>query len=39
MGVAFVTNSNREGGEAQMWDRALGPLPAESEVEEGGEEE
>lgn len=27
------------GGEAQMWDRAPGPLPAESETEEGSEEE
>lgn len=27
------------GGEVQMWDRAPGPLPAESEMEEGGEEE
>lgn len=27
------------GGEAQMWDRAPGPLRAESETEEGSEEE
>lgn len=27
------------GGEAQMWDRAPGPLPAESEMEEGCEKE
>lgn len=37
MGVALVTVIER-GGEAQMWDKAPGPLPDESEVEEGSEE-
>ena len=40
MGVAlFSLRAAERGGEAQMWDRAPGPLPAESEMEEGGEEE
>lgn len=36
MGVAlFSLRAAERGGEAQMWDRAPGPLPAESEMEEG----
>lgn len=37
-GPCLLTAAER-GGEAQMWDRAPGPLPAESEIKEGGEEE
>ena len=40
MGVAlFSLRASERGGEVQIWDRAPGPLPAESEMEEGGEEE
>lgn len=37
-GSHLLTAIERD-AEAQMWDRAPGPLPAESEVEEGGEDE
>lgn len=40
MSVALSSlRAAERGGEAQTWDRAPGPLPAESEMEEGGEEE
>ena len=40
MGVAlFSLRASERGGEVQIWDQAPGPLPAESEMEEGGEEE
>ena len=35
----FSLRASERGGEVQMWDRAPGPLPAESKMEEGGEEE